>query len=148
MEPEKIAHLELVQGVVSRMASNGLAVKSLAVTVTAAVVAISASQGATPPGPTGAIDSSSTSAQLLALCSVLPIGVFWVLDAYYLRIERAFRCLYDAIRTGADVEPFSMRVEQYKAQLPSTLRIALSTPAMVTYLVLALLLILVAVVAA
>jgi len=33
------------------------------------------------------------------IISFLPVIIFWVLDAYFLSRERAFRCLYDKVRS-------------------------------------------------
>jgi hypothetical protein len=45
----------------------------------------------------------------LALTALLPITVFWISDAYYLVQERAFRALYNRVRTlAADKIDFVM----------------------------------------
>ena len=77
-----VKHLELIQGVINRMAQVSFILKGWMVTLLVglfAVVANSADWG-------------------LMLFSLAPICVFWGLDAYYLRQERLFRCLYDAVR--------------------------------------------------
>jgi hypothetical protein len=55
-----------------------------------------------------------TGARRLSWLALLPALVFWGLDAYYLRQERAYRKLYDDARSGA-VEPFSMDASAYAA---------------------------------
>lgn len=73
-------HLEIMQGVVSRMADNSRSCKVWCVTLVAAVLFLSArSDGAD-----------------VALVALAPAVLFWVLDAYYLSQERAFRKSYDA----------------------------------------------------
>lgn len=42
-------------------------------------------------------------------------GLFGLLDSYYLREERLFRCLYDEARTGA-IEVYSMKKDAYAAR--------------------------------
>jgi hypothetical protein len=49
----------------------------------------------------------------MASICLLPVLVLWHLDTYYYRLERAYRGLYDAIRAGAEVEPFSMDCRAY-----------------------------------
>ena len=73
-------HLEIMQGVVSRMADNSRSCKVWCVTLVAAVLFLSArSDGAN-----------------VALVALAPAALFWVLDAYYLSLERAFRKSYEA----------------------------------------------------
>lgn len=77
-----LSYLEMIQAIVARMASHSFLVKGWTVTVTAALMALSASTSCAWPmavaGPT--------------------IVIFWWLDAYYLRQERLFRCLFDHVR--------------------------------------------------
>jgi hypothetical protein len=46
--------------------------------------------------------------------------MFWGLDAYYLRLERLFRALYDDVRRLPEQEliekvgPFSLSIDEYK----------------------------------
>lgn len=49
----------------------------------------------------------------MILLSLMPLVVFWTIDANYLRQERAFRDLYDKVRvlTDADID-FDMAPEQ------------------------------------
>ena len=103
-------HLEAIQGVINRMASNSFALKAIAGTITAAVIAYA---GAT-----------AAPAAKLVLAGVLPVAVFWAMDARYLRLERLFRKLYDAVRKGDATEPFTMDFSPYEANVPKTLRLA------------------------
>ena len=77
-------HLELLQGVISRMAGCQFLLKGWSITVVSALLAVSIQQ--TSP--------------LLAAIAVVPTLMFWGLDAYYLRLERLFRALYRAVRLG------------------------------------------------
>ena len=87
----RIAHLTMIQGVITRMAGNSFALKTLAVTLTTGVVAL-----------LGAIQTPS---QLYMLAALLPILMFWWLDARYLQLERLYRRLYDDVRTGSERRP-------------------------------------------
>ena len=108
----QMRHLEAIQGVINRMASNSFALKAIAGTITAAVIAYA---GAT-----------ATPAVRLVLAGILPVAVFWIMDARYLRLERLFRKLYDAVRKGDVTEPFTMNFSPYEADIPKTLRLALT----------------------
>ena len=68
------AHLTMMQGVINRMAENSRSCKVWCVTLVAAVLVLVARTG--EPQHT-----------LLAL---VPTLLFWVLDSYYLALERAF----------------------------------------------------------
>jgi hypothetical protein len=78
-DEEKMKHLDLIQGVITRMASNSFVLKGWSVTLATALFGFSAKE----------------SEPRLALLALLPILVFWGLDAYYLGLERRFRTLYD-----------------------------------------------------
>jgi hypothetical protein len=121
LTPEQIAHLDMVQSVVGRMSSHGLAIKSVAVTMAVAVLAF-AVQG-----------NGSGSVALLALAGALPIVIFWLLDAYYVRIERAYRCLFDAIRAAEPVDPFTMDFHPFLSRVGGVPRVAVSSWSMALY---------------
>ena len=96
--PEDVTkHLELIQGVITRMAGNSFLLKGWTVTIAAALFALAAAK----------------SDQRLAILALFPTLSFWGLDAYYLRQEKLFRKLYDELRLASTeelskVEPFSM----------------------------------------
>jgi len=93
-------HLELIQAIVSRMAGNSFLLKGWSVTIAAALFAL----------------ATKDSDPRFAWIALLPSVAFWGLDAYYLRHERLFRCLYNAVRTSAsDYDPFSLDVSQFRS---------------------------------
>ena len=102
----------MVQNVIMRMASNSFALKVLTGTLTAGVLAF-----------TGAVTDPSPKILLAAL---VPIVTLWGLDAQYLRLERLFRRLYDAIRRSEVEEPFSMNIAPYTHAEQHVIRIAFS----------------------
>lgn len=112
LSSEEIAHLGMIQGVINRMASNSLALKTLGVTIASAVIALS-------------IGKDDASAFIPAI-GLLPIIVFWVLDAKYLRLEKLYRKLYDHVRIGKETEPFSMKVSAFNEDVSSAIRLAFS----------------------
>ena len=79
---EKMKHLEIIQGVITRMASNSFALKGWAVTLVAGIFALA--------------NKDANGAYFLV--AYIPIIVFWGLDAYYLLQEKLFRALYDHVR--------------------------------------------------
>lgn len=85
---KKIKHLELIQGIINRLSSNSFMLKGWAVTLVAGIFAI----------------SSKDADKMYFLVAYIPVIVFWVLDAYYLRQERLYRCLYDEVRTKQETE--------------------------------------------
>ncbi len=78
----KQKHLELIQGVIDRMASNSFSLKGWAVTLVAGIFAL----------------ASKDTDKLYFLIAYVPIIVFWGLDSYYLLQERLFRALYNKVR--------------------------------------------------
>jgi hypothetical protein len=51
----------------------------------------------------------------LGVARLLPVALFWLLDAYFLRAERLFRALHDAVRTlDSTVPPFFMAATRHE----------------------------------
>ncbi|MEU0557422.1 hypothetical protein [Dactylosporangium sp. NPDC006015] len=95
---ERIKHLEFIQAVVSRLGTSSFLVKGWALTISAAFFAVTASK----------LNWGVSTAALV------PILAFWYLDAFFLRQERAFRCLYDEVRRpDSALEMFSMNVGHF-----------------------------------
>ncbi|HJI46237.1 MAG TPA: hypothetical protein OIM00_02165 [Oscillospiraceae bacterium] len=90
----KITHLEMVQGIINRMASNSFMLKGWAVTLVAGIFAL----------------ASKDTDKLYFLIAYIPIVVFWGLDSYYLLQERLYRALYNKVRllNEKDID-FSMK---------------------------------------
>jgi hypothetical protein len=99
-------HLELIQGVINRMATNSFQLKGWSVVLVSALFALGAS-------------GARVSVVYLAY---LPAIAFWVLDGYFLWQERMYRKLYDAVRQqpGPDSD-FSMNAYKYGDDVPSWL---------------------------
>lgn len=89
-------HLELVQGVITRLAGNSFVIKGWAITLFIALMGFALS-GHRP---------------LLALLAASVTVVLWVLDSYFLQAERIFRRFYAAILRDPRAEwrpaPFAM----------------------------------------
>ena len=108
----KTAHLAMIQGVISRLETNCFTLKALAMTLATAVLAF-----------LGSVESVHW---VFSLAGLLPITVFWIMDAQYLRLGRCFRRLYNAVRLGHVDEPFSMDFKVYAKEEQSIKRIAFS----------------------
>ena len=79
---ERVKHLEMIQGVVSRLGGNSAAMKRYCIVTVAVGVAVYKT-----------IDDPWAVAALTVM-----VVVFWLLDARYLQQERWFRDLYDQVR--------------------------------------------------
>lgn len=96
----KIKHLEFIQGVVDRLASDSFRLKGWSVVLVVALFAVFARGGQ--------ID--------FAAIALVPVLIFWGLDGYFLAQERLFRALYDHVRSkNEDEVDFSMAVGRFKA---------------------------------
>jgi len=84
MEDAQIRHLEMIQGVVTRLAQNSFAYKGWAITLVTGILALAAARDVT---------------RGFAFVALIPAAAFWGLDGYYLRQERLFRRLYDVLRS-------------------------------------------------
>ena len=93
----KIRHLEMIQGVINRMASNSFMLKGWAVSLVAGIFALAAKD----------------TDKLYFLVAYIPVIIFWRLDSYYLLQERQYRCLYEKVRlTSEKVIDFSLKVSK------------------------------------
>jgi hypothetical protein len=106
-----VKHLEFIQAVVTRLANDSFLMKGWALTVSGAIYGFAVNATSGP----------------LAAIGLMPVAVFWGLDAYFLRQERLFRALYDRVRRrDPAVEPFSMNTGPGVAQVASWGRTLLS----------------------
>lgn len=96
----KQKHLEFIQAVINRMAGNSFLLKGWAITLVAALFALSAKDA----------DHAYIS------IAYFPTIVFWILDGYFLSQERLFRSLYDHVRKLAEKDiDFSMDRSTFQA---------------------------------
>lgn len=95
----KQKHLEFIQAVINRMAGNSFLLKGWAITLVAAIFALSAK------------DTNHA----YIFIAYFPIIIFWILDGYFISQERLFRSLYDHVRKidEKDID-FSMNINGYK----------------------------------
>ena len=96
----KQAHLELIQGVVNRLATNSFLLKGWSVVLVSALFALAA----------------GSNKVAFACIAYFPAIALWILDGYFLWQERLFRALYDHVRVleepGIDFSMDTSVVEQ------------------------------------
>jgi hypothetical protein len=106
-----LKHLEFIQAVITRLANDSFLMKGWALTVAGAFYGFAV---------------KGTNWQLAAI-GLMPVLIFWGLDAYFLRQERLFRSLYDQVRQRNErVEPLSMNAAAHASGVASWGRTLLS----------------------
>lgn len=79
--PAVHVHLEMLQGVIQRMAENSRACKLWSITALSAVLFFAA----------------RSDAPWYTLIALVPLSLFFLLDTYYLSLEQRFRSSYETI---------------------------------------------------
>lgn len=82
-DEKKIKHLEFIQNVITRMNSNSFMIKGWAVTLVAALFALS--------------NKTADTEHNLYLISFIPVPIFWLLDGFFIATERRFKNLYKSV---------------------------------------------------
>ncbi len=101
---DRVEHLKLIQAVIARLAGHSFLLKGWAVTVVAALLALT-------EGRSGELS--------IPLVGLVPVLGFWVLDTYYLTHERRFRDLYDQVRGETGPTDFRLSPNGKWHQFPS-----------------------------
>ena len=78
----KIKHLEMIQGIVNRLAQNSFQLKGWSVILVSAMFALAA----------------NNTNNIFIYLAYFPAFAFWILDGYFLWQERLYRKLYDHVR--------------------------------------------------
>ena len=111
MDEDFRKHLDLIQGVVNRLAGNSFSVKTWAVGLITVL---------------GGLAAKDADARL-SCALLLPVLCFWGLDAYYLRQERLFRKLYEkAVARDKHALGYSLNPSPYNNLVPGILKVAFS----------------------
>ncbi len=84
MEKSKLKHIDIVQSTITRLAKNSFLIKGWTITLLTGLLVFLSKHGITDKF-------------VYYIIFLLPIGIFWILDSYYLWQERLFRGLYDRI---------------------------------------------------
>lgn len=94
----KIKHLEFIQGVINRLATDSFRIKGWAVILVSALLVLLVRENRAD----------------LTWVGFVPVFVFWGLDGYFLWQERLFRDLYEHVRTlEEDRIDFSMNTSAF-----------------------------------
>ncbi len=90
----KTKHLEFIQNIITRMNSNSFLIKGWAITLVSALFALSA-----------------TSSNLKFIyVAFIAIQSFWVLDGFFIAVERRFRDLYKEV-AGKDEDSIDFQMD-------------------------------------
>ena len=117
----KHKHLEFIQTVINRMAGNCFLLKGWAITLVAALFALSAK------------DTNHN----YFLIAYFPVIIFWILNGYFLTQERLFRALYNHVRKLDESKiDFSMDTKNFQTNENSWLRSIFSQTLVIFYLTL------------
>jgi len=99
MTDNKIKHLDYIQQTITRMATVSFQIKAWNIGLVTAVLAFAA--GDKNPA--------------FLWVALLPAVMLWFLDSFYLRKERLYHALYDAVRRAdSTVEELSMDIHHYE----------------------------------
>ena len=103
----KVKHLEFIESVIERLARNSLSCKTWALTLFSALSAVllNASKNSCDKYNRG----------IFFVAVVIMLIIFWGLDAWYLKMERMYRSLYDTVCTeDAPKKPYDMSIACFK----------------------------------
>jgi len=102
-----IKELEIIQGIINRMAHNSFLIKGWTITLVVVTLLLQGNKYYT----------------------FIPILVFWFLDAYFLRLERLYRRLYNWVkdnRLKTEDFLFDLNYKRFEKEEQSILRIMFS----------------------
>ena len=119
MNKQEILHkeIDLIQNIINRMANNSFLLKGWLITLIVAVLA----------STTEKIITDDIS--YFGLILILPLVVFWYLDAFFLHKEKCYRELYNWIienRENSDKKLYSLNYEDYEDKVKSVICIMFS----------------------
>ncbi|GAB6395199.1 MAG: hypothetical protein MdMp024_1511 [Bacteroidales bacterium] len=98
---KKIKHLEFIQNVITRMNTNSFLIKGWAITLVSALFALAAK------------DTNIN----FVLVSYVVIPAFWVMDGFFIAVERQFRDLYTEVAKKEETDiDFDMDALKYKKE--------------------------------
>lgn len=109
-ESIRIAHLTMLQGVMVRMGSNSFTLKALSATFGSAAIAVMA--------------TAQEPSNFYFVAALIPILIFWLMDAQYLRYERSYRKLFERVRRGEEVEAYDLNAEPFMSETGHVFKLA------------------------
>ena len=122
-----LEYFKIIQNTISRMAQNSFLIKTWSITLIAGISVLT-------------FNFIST---LIFSILIGVILIFWILDTYYLRLERLYRFLYEDVVNAfndqskkGQIKLFDMKYEVFKENIHSFLRIMVSKSEGLFYLTL------------
>lgn len=109
--------IDLIQGVVNRMANNSFLLKGWLISLVAVILALSKDTLLTD------------NLDYLSIILILPVVVFWYLDAFFLHKEKCYRKLYDWViqnRNSTEDYLYSLDYSRFKSEVKSHFEIMFS----------------------
>lgn len=98
-------HLSFIQGVITRMNSNSFSMKGWMVAIVSALCAVYAS------------NANSCSAYIYFIAAIIADILFCFLDAYYLKMEKEYRKLYNRVSAHPVETDFKMHIDKDDKEL-------------------------------
>lgn len=98
LSSDKKEHLKMIEDIITRMASNSFLIKGWTVTLLSALL----------------IFADSKNNICFIWIAIIPILIFWYLDAFYLQLERKYRKLYDCVQQ----DYINCFKQNYEEQIP------------------------------
>jgi hypothetical protein len=109
--------IDLIQGVINRMANNSFLLKGWLISLIAVILALTK-------------DTLLTSdIKYLSTILILPVIVFWYLDAFFLHKEKCYRKLYEWVITNRNTTNdfmYSLDYSRFKSEVKSLIAIMFS----------------------
>jgi hypothetical protein len=99
-EENKRCHLNMIQQVIARMGTNSFSLKGWSVGMMIAIYAF-----------------AGQNSHKAVVVTLIPLLVFWLLDSYYLTLERKFRALYNDVRLRKEEIDFDMNFDNIEVSL-------------------------------
>lgn len=109
--------IDLIQSVISRMASNSFLLKGWLISLIAVILALTKDTLLTDD------------IKYLCLILMLPVIVFWYLDAFFLHKEKCYRKLYDWViknRSTSEEFLYSLDYSRFKNEVKGIFKIMFS----------------------
>lgn len=111
---KKLKHLELIQGVISRMAGNLFYLRGWVITLIAGILVLLTQ-----------LDDGKLPIIFLVFVTIL----FWCYDGYFLAQEKMYRDLYNKVRKLREEEiDFSMNIDEFKGKVQNTIIFCMFSP--------------------
>lgn len=121
MSEAQLKYLEFIYNTINRMAQNSFLAKGWCISLVVACFTF--------------LEKEKSSLLLFFILISISSLIFWVLDAFYLRQERLFRELYNAvISENSNIPLFSMNTMAFSKQVDCILRIMFSISILPIYL--------------